>query len=343
MGESSVKREKSRGITSSNISNNINTSGNINTKRSYSTSTSTSTLRNIEKPDNLNTISISRRMKSTSITPNILSHESTEPSTTSFSTSSSTSFPTSTCTSVSSSFCPPGRQVSYSSSFTIVPTYECFNLCTYCNFRTNVRADESHMMTLDNVKKILIGLKQQNESMPLSAVHEILVLSGMIRHDAAWCLFLSFLFHFYFPLTLPYFHVFPYTRFSLFLLILFLLPSLLASVFPPSVFLLSCLIHTQCNFHPNSSPLFSSPLHPLLTSTPTTHHPFPLYLLCYIPRRDAPKIQEERGLAEPCKGNLFPLSWSGIFATHKCWSAVHGYVRTYVCVCVCVSLVKLHK
>ncbi|CAM9857489.1 unnamed protein product [Heterosigma akashiwo] len=25
--------------------------------------------------------------------------------------------------------------VTFSSSYTLVPTYECFNVCTYCNFR----------------------------------------------------------------------------------------------------------------------------------------------------------------------------------------------------------------
>ena len=40
--------------------------------------------------------------------------------------------------------------ITYSSSYTIVPTYECYNSCSYCNFRTNVLADESAMLTLDS-------------------------------------------------------------------------------------------------------------------------------------------------------------------------------------------------
>lgn len=171
MGEGSGRGERTRAVSSPNIPN--RSSGNINSKRSYSTSTST--FKKDVIPDSIKTTLVSRRMKSTSAVPNILPNESLKPSTAS--ASSSTPSCTYFCTSTSSS-CPQGRQVSYSSSFTIVPTYECFNLCTYCNFRTNVRADESHMMTVDSAKKILIGLKQQNESTPLSAVHEILILSG---------------------------------------------------------------------------------------------------------------------------------------------------------------------
>lgn len=70
------------------------------------------------------------------------------------------------------------RIVTYSSSYTIVPTYECFNLCTYCNFRQNVRSDESLMMSLATVNETLTALKKQNADSPLSAVHEILILSG---------------------------------------------------------------------------------------------------------------------------------------------------------------------
>ncbi|MDY6939803.1 MAG: 7,8-didemethyl-8-hydroxy-5-deazariboflavin synthase subunit CofG, partial [Cyanobacteriota bacterium] len=27
--------------------------------------------------------------------------------------------------------------ITYSSAYTLVPTYECFNRCSYCNFRTD--------------------------------------------------------------------------------------------------------------------------------------------------------------------------------------------------------------
>ena len=76
------------------------------------------------------------------------------------------------------------RIVTYSSSYTIVPTYECFNLCTYCNFRQNVRSDDSLMMSLAAVNEKLTALKKQNADSPFSAVHEILILSGMyFAHD----------------------------------------------------------------------------------------------------------------------------------------------------------------
>ena len=32
-------------------------------------------------------------------------------------------------------------QVTYSPSYTMVPSYECFNMCTYCNFRSPVTKD----------------------------------------------------------------------------------------------------------------------------------------------------------------------------------------------------------
>jgi FO synthase subunit 1 len=62
--------------------------------------------------------------------------------------------------------------VSYSPAYTIVPTYECFNRCTYCNFRT--APGESPWMTLSAVNKILQQLKKQK-------VCEILILSGEVH------------------------------------------------------------------------------------------------------------------------------------------------------------------
>lgn len=65
--------------------------------------------------------------------------------------------------------------VTYSPSYTIVPTYECFNVCSYCNFRVNVHRDNSLMTSLDQVKVILSDLSHQKK------VKEILVLSGEIH------------------------------------------------------------------------------------------------------------------------------------------------------------------
>jgi FO synthase subunit 1 len=62
--------------------------------------------------------------------------------------------------------------VTYSPAYTIVPTYECFNRCTYCNFRTN--PGESPWMSLSTAEEILKRLQQQK-------VCEILILSGEVH------------------------------------------------------------------------------------------------------------------------------------------------------------------
>ncbi len=64
------------------------------------------------------------------------------------------------------------RQVTYSPAYTIVPTYECFNRCTYCNFRTD--PGESASMSLSTAESILTKLQQQN-------ICEILILSGEVH------------------------------------------------------------------------------------------------------------------------------------------------------------------
>ena len=71
--------------------------------------------------------------------------------------------------------------VTYSPAYTLVPTYECFNRCTYCNFRKDPGEDE--WMSLDKAKEILARLRSQN-------VIEILILSGEVhpqsKRRAAW-------------------------------------------------------------------------------------------------------------------------------------------------------------
>ena len=57
--------------------------------------------------------------------------------------------------------------VTYSPAYTIVPTYECFNRCSYCNFRTE--PGKSPWLTLGEAKEIFLQLKKQN-------VCEILIL-----------------------------------------------------------------------------------------------------------------------------------------------------------------------
>lgn len=64
------------------------------------------------------------------------------------------------------------RIVTYSPAYTIVPTYECFNRCSYCNFRTE--PGQSPWMSLSTAANILQKLQTQN-------VCEILILSGEVH------------------------------------------------------------------------------------------------------------------------------------------------------------------
>ncbi|MGC1306924.1 MAG: 7,8-didemethyl-8-hydroxy-5-deazariboflavin synthase subunit CofG [Phormidesmis sp.] len=68
------------------------------------------------------------------------------------------------------------RTVTYSPAYTLVPTYECFNRCTYCNFRRDPGADE--WMSLAAASKILDGLLPDE-------VIEILILSGEVHPQSA--------------------------------------------------------------------------------------------------------------------------------------------------------------
>jgi 7,8-didemethyl-8-hydroxy-5-deazariboflavin synthase len=60
----------------------------------------------------------------------------------------------------------------YSPAYTLVPTYECFNRCDYCNFRVDPGQDQ--WMTVAQAEAILRPLQQQG-------VIEILVLSGEVH------------------------------------------------------------------------------------------------------------------------------------------------------------------
>lgn len=62
--------------------------------------------------------------------------------------------------------------VTYSSAYTLVPTYECFNNCAYCNFR--VDPGKSPWMTL-------IAAGNQMRSLKSQGVCEILILSGEVH------------------------------------------------------------------------------------------------------------------------------------------------------------------
>jgi hypothetical protein len=71
--------------------------------------------------------------------------------------------------------------ITYSPSHTIVPTYECFNKCTYCNFRTALSGDTSGWADLEQVDRTLQQLAEQGQ------VSEVLVLAGEI-HPARYAL-----------------------------------------------------------------------------------------------------------------------------------------------------------
>jgi 7,8-didemethyl-8-hydroxy-5-deazariboflavin synthase len=66
--------------------------------------------------------------------------------------------------------------VTYSPAYTIVPTYECFNRCSYCNFRVDPGAD--NWMTLDRATQILTKLQGTN-------ICEILILSGEVHPQSS--------------------------------------------------------------------------------------------------------------------------------------------------------------
>jgi 7,8-didemethyl-8-hydroxy-5-deazariboflavin synthase len=66
--------------------------------------------------------------------------------------------------------------ITYSPAYTIVPTYECFNQCSYCNFRVSPGAD--NWMTLDRATKILTDLQD-------TGIWEILILSGEVHPQSS--------------------------------------------------------------------------------------------------------------------------------------------------------------
>ncbi len=67
------------------------------------------------------------------------------------------------------------RLVTYSPAYTLVPTYQCFNRCSYCNFRTD--RDQSPWLEITEAEKILKSLSNQG-------VIEILILAGEVHPDS---------------------------------------------------------------------------------------------------------------------------------------------------------------
>lgn len=84
------------------------------------------------------------------------------------------------------------RTVTYSPAYTLVPTYECFNRCSYCNFRRN--PGEDSWLTVQDAEKILRSLQGEGagtgERGSGVGIIEILILSGEVHphstRRAAW-------------------------------------------------------------------------------------------------------------------------------------------------------------
>jgi 7,8-didemethyl-8-hydroxy-5-deazariboflavin synthase len=68
------------------------------------------------------------------------------------------------------------QPITYSPAFTLVPTYECFNRCTYCNFRTD--PGQSPWLSLAEATVQLSALQHTH-------ISEILVLSGEVHPQSA--------------------------------------------------------------------------------------------------------------------------------------------------------------
>ena len=66
--------------------------------------------------------------------------------------------------------------ITYSPAYTIVPTYECFNRCSYCNFRVDPGVD--HWIEIDRATQILTDLQG-------TGICEILILSGEVHPQSS--------------------------------------------------------------------------------------------------------------------------------------------------------------
>ncbi|MCM1984994.1 7,8-didemethyl-8-hydroxy-5-deazariboflavin synthase subunit CofG [Lyngbya confervoides] len=62
--------------------------------------------------------------------------------------------------------------ITYSPAFTLVPTYECFNRCTYCNFRQDPGGSRWLSLT---------AAQQQLQQFPAGSLCEVLILSGEVH------------------------------------------------------------------------------------------------------------------------------------------------------------------
>ncbi len=62
--------------------------------------------------------------------------------------------------------------ITYSPAYTLVPTYECFNRCSYCNFRSDPGKDA--WLTLEAARERLVSLQGKG-------IWEILILAGEVH------------------------------------------------------------------------------------------------------------------------------------------------------------------
>jgi 7,8-didemethyl-8-hydroxy-5-deazariboflavin synthase len=68
------------------------------------------------------------------------------------------------------------QKITYSPSYTIVPTYECFNRCSYCNFRVDI--ETIPWLSLPEARSTFEKLSEQG-------IIEILLLSGEVHPHSA--------------------------------------------------------------------------------------------------------------------------------------------------------------
>ena len=75
------------------------------------------------------------------------------------------------------------RPITFSPAYTIVPTYECFNRCRYCNFREE--PGKSPWISLEEVTEKLRSLQSQNQNSDFPQAIEILILSGEVHPQSS--------------------------------------------------------------------------------------------------------------------------------------------------------------
>lgn len=77
------------------------------------------------------------------------------------------------------------QHVTYSPAYTLVPTYECFNRCSYCNFRVEPGQDTWLSLSTAEQRLRSLHLTPGAASGPAQPVTEILILSGEVHPHSA--------------------------------------------------------------------------------------------------------------------------------------------------------------